>query len=408
MDLDQLDEELRKVSKLPAAAKTNIMDFDKYMVRVENLSVRRRLFYIIKLRKLQEEVGIFPLTSESVLEAMEWVRKPDRNYKEWTVIGYQTTLAKIWRFNHRNEPDGDRLTGDLRQALKKRKPQDQLSPDQLVERQEIKALLEHSNTRDRAILSLLYSSGIRHGELLYLRNKDLKHDRYGAVVDVPKEGKTGKRTVRITGEFLPYIMEWERQHPNRNNGDAWLFCGLEGENYGKQLKYSTIYKSIRLAAQRAGITKRIYPHLLRHTRASYLATKLPNAPLEKQMGWVHGSAMTNTYLHLKDKEVDNAVLLADGYKPENQEEETKHTGIRSCPMCMEKNNHEARFCWKCGYQFAMKFEEAMDYQPLSEMAAKHMEKLSAEFDAIVKREVDKKLQGLLSKINIPNHKKPKP
>ena len=57
----------------------------------------------------------------------------------------------------------------------------------------------------------------------------------------------------------------------------------------------------------------------------------------------------------------------------SHEEEPKHTGIRSCPICMEKNNHEARFSWKCGYQFPTKLEEEIDYEPVSEMAAKRME-----------------------------------
>ncbi len=45
-----------------------------------------------------------------------------------------------------------------------------------------------------------------------------------------------------------------------------------------------------------------------------LASKVAEAPLESQMGWVHGSRQTRTYIHLSMRDHDNAILKAYGIK----------------------------------------------------------------------------------------------
>ena len=77
--------------------------------------------------------------------------------------------------------------------------------------------------------------------------------------------------------------------PDRLNRAAWLFCGVSEGTSGEQLAKSDVYSILRKTKKRAGITKKIYPHLFRHTRATILASKVAEAPLESQMDWVHGS-----------------------------------------------------------------------------------------------------------------------
>lgn len=63
------------------------------------------------------------------------------------------------------------------------------------------------NPRDRTLFSLLYDSGYRIGELMTLKNKDLDFDQYGAVSSVA--GKTGYRKVRVVGNSISYLREWQ-------------------------------------------------------------------------------------------------------------------------------------------------------------------------------------------------------
>ena len=102
---------------------------------------------------------------------------------------------------------------------------------------------------------------------------------------------------------------------------------------------------IKKVLKRAGITRRIYPHLFRHTRATLLSTNLKEPLLEKTMGWVHGSRMTQTYVHLTDADLDNAILRSHGIKPPETSPELPHP--KECPRCGEPNASDARYCRKC-------------------------------------------------------------
>ena len=65
------------------------------------------------------------------------------------------------------------------------------------------------------------------------------------------------------------------------------------------------------------------------------------------MGWVHGSRMTQTYVHLSGRDQDNAILKAYGIQVKDEKPiESQRPSL--CPRCKEPNDPKARFCWKCG------------------------------------------------------------
>ncbi len=172
-----------------------------------------------------------------------------------------------------------------------------MKPDNMIIEEEVKELVNVlKNARDRALIYALYDSGCRIGELLTLRNKHIKFDEYGAMLSFT--GKTGYREVRVIGNSISYLREWQNLHPFRNEGNAWFFFGIESENKGKKLEHANVYKFLRKGLKEANIERRIYPHLFRHTRATILASRVTEAPLENQMGWVHRSKMTSIILDL--------------------------------------------------------------------------------------------------------------
>jgi hypothetical protein len=65
-------------------------------------------------------------------------------------------------------------------------------------------------------------------------------------------------------------------------------------------------------AKKAGINKRIHPHLFRHSRATYMANFLTEAQMNAYFGWVQGSSMPSIYVHLPGCDIDDAVLKANG------------------------------------------------------------------------------------------------
>jgi len=121
--------------------------------------------------------------------------------------------------------------------------------------------------RERAMLELLYATGIRRAELAHLEVGDIDVDR--AVVFV-REGKGGKDRVLPLGERA---LHWLRQYLERgrpqlawNAHDKTLFLGTEG----RPLTLAWLSRIVALAVERAELGKHGGPHLLRHTMATLM------------------------------------------------------------------------------------------------------------------------------------------
>ena len=355
--MKDLERELEKISKMKNSKV--MLNFLKD-IKLRGKSERRQLFYAIKLRLLEENVGIIPLDDEKVGKAMEWVRSKD--YENWTIMGYQITLKHFARFCKVN------LSDDTMNYLKIKKDKNhKLKPTDLITPQDMDRIITNSvNLRDKALFAMLYDSGLRHGEVLNLKLKDILFDKYGYIITVPEEGKTGTRSVRVFGEEMSYplLRQWIRDHPKPTDENAYLFCKIEREREGNQLSYLDLNRILNDTLKRAGFkkkvrdtttkqgyrwvdVKRIYPHLFRHTRASILSSKVAQRPLEMQMGWVPGSSMLGTYSHLDTEAQDKAILEAYGVVKDDKKILQTNKPVR-CWSCDEANEPKARFCWKCG------------------------------------------------------------
>jgi site-specific recombinase XerD len=73
--------------------------------------------------------------------------------------------------------------------------------------------------------------------------------------------------------------------------------------------------------KKAGLNKRVYTHLLRHTRATELASILTEAQMKELLGWTQSSDMPSVYVHLSGRDVDSAFLKAHGIIPSSEEKE---------------------------------------------------------------------------------------
>jgi integrase/recombinase XerD len=123
-----------------------------------------------------------------------------------------------------------------------------------------------TDLRDRAILELFYSTGMRVSELVGLTVGDLDADaRLVRCV-----GKGNKERLAPVGEpallcIAAYLKRRCRGHQTLGSGDP-LFCG-RGR---RPLSRHHVWRIVRRAAQRANIGQRVTPHTLRHTFATHM------------------------------------------------------------------------------------------------------------------------------------------
>ena len=148
-------------------------------------------------------------------------------------------------------------------------------------------LIKHAeHQRDKAIIALLWDVGARIGEIGNLRIKHIMFDEYGATVNL--KGKTGYRRVRAVWS-IEYLRSWLEVHPEGYNPDAPMWVTLNSkENFLEPLQYAAIRMKLQRIAKKAGINKRIHPHLFRHSRCTFMANYLTEAQMNVYFGWTQG------------------------------------------------------------------------------------------------------------------------
>ena len=115
------------------------------------------------------------------------------------------------------------------------------------------------NLFHRTLLMVLYSTGMRNRELRKLQVKDIDSQSMLIHIRYAKGGRD--RFVPLSPKLLKTLREyWRWMRPK-----TWLFPGtVNGWRADKPLTPKVVWEACRFAAERAGIEKRVYPHLLRY------------------------------------------------------------------------------------------------------------------------------------------------
>jgi site-specific recombinase XerD len=136
-----------------------------------------------------------------------------------------------------------------------------LSTDEL--RQLFKVVAHHP--RHKALLMTLYGAGLRISEALELKPADIDSRRM--LIHV-RGGKGNKdRMVKLSAQLLAALRQSWRSRL-ANDAGIWLFPQVNDPN--RAMESGTAERMVGRAARRAGITKRVTPHTLRHSYATHL------------------------------------------------------------------------------------------------------------------------------------------
>ena len=136
----------------------------------------------------------------------------------------------------------------------------------VLTQEEVQRMIEAaSNLMHRTMIMMLYSTGMRRGELCQLKVSDVDSERKMIRIRVGKGSKD--RDVPLSEKLLETLREyWRWMKPK-----TWLFPGhVRGWRADVPIDEKTVWHACKQAKQRAGITKRVSPHTLRHRYATHL------------------------------------------------------------------------------------------------------------------------------------------
>lgn len=148
--------------------------------------------------------------------------------------------------------------------------------------------------RDRALITVLYSAGVRLGEVCRLTVADVDSARMLLHIRQAKGHKD--RYAPLSPIALDLLRQWWRKTSRLARPSGLLFpCASDPL---RPIHHSTVQRALRLAVRRAGITKRVSPRTLRHSFATHLMEQGMNLRvIQTLLGHAH-TRTTEIYTHV--------------------------------------------------------------------------------------------------------------
>jgi len=255
--------------------KTILNNFSRYLYAQIGLGETTVANYISTMRRVFPVLGTHP-TARAVEQYIADMRKAGKSHAHQV----NTSIAL--------ERYGDFIHVKIHLA-RPRQPKTLVSGT-LSEAEIARFIGSAANLRERAILGLLAYSGLRNKELCCLRVRDLDAGAGALRIYGSKMGKD--RVVVISTACMSLMTEYLKER----GGASTDLMFLTVRNH-HQMQTQDLRKMVRTIAARAGITKRVYPHLVRHSLATNLLTRGAGLlAIKEQLGHVYIET-TMRYIH---------------------------------------------------------------------------------------------------------------
>ena len=165
----------------------------------------------------------------------------------------------------------------------------------VLSKEEVKAILgAHANIKHKAMLSMIYSGGLRSGELLSLQTQHIDSKRNIVLLKNAKGKKD--RIVPLSPKILDLLRDYYKIYTPR----LYLF---EGQKAGEKYDARSLQQILKQALQKAGITKPVTLHWLRHSYATHLLETGTDLRYIQELLGHSSSKTTEIYTHVSTKSI---------------------------------------------------------------------------------------------------------
>lgn len=247
----------------------DIKDFVVYLREVKRTSANTEVSYqrdLLQMASYLREKGITDVSKVTRTSLNSYILHLEKEGKATTTIS--RVLASMKAFFHYELSCG-RIRRDPAELIKAPRVEKKLPTILTVE--EVNCLLAQpggeapKEIRDKAMLELLYATGIRVSELIHLKLEDVNLN----VGFITCRDGVKERTVpfgKVARQSLMDYMERSRKVLLKGNESEWLFTNCSGKPMSRQ----GFWKIIKYYGEKAGIQADITPHTLRHSFAAHL------------------------------------------------------------------------------------------------------------------------------------------
>jgi integrase/recombinase XerD len=280
-----------------ACNKELVADFLTYLASEKGLSKNTLLAYERDLQMLDATLksDFTQITERDIVTFLGQLK--DKGYASSSICRTLVAVKVFFRFLKRERRIQENATAYLDSPKLW-----QLIPE-VMSVEEVERLLKapEANSpvgaRDKAILEVLYSSGLRVSEICSLNLQDLD-DTFVRV-----KGKGGKeRVVPIAPIAVKAVDEYLIHHRKADENQPAIFVTKNG----KRIDRVEIWKRVKYYATKAGIVRKISPHTLRHSFATHLLENGADLRVIQEMLGHASISTTDRYTHISQKHLREA------------------------------------------------------------------------------------------------------
>lgn len=269
---------------LAAEPSADVLEDVRQALILRGYSPRTRKVYLGHLRRFFEWCGDGEMRRPDDSEAQCQAYLVDLVERRRISRSYQNQAVSALRFMCESVLEQPLVAPRIPRPRKERPLPEALSPDEVG-----RILARARNPKHRALLMLLYSAGLRAGEVVRLHPSDLDVDRGLLRVRRGKGGKDrytllAKRAVDAVGIYLD-------AYPS----ERWLFPGSRPERH---LTTRSVQRIVKQAAEAADIAKRVTSHTLRHSFATHLLEGGTNLRVIQELLGHQSARTTQIYTHV--------------------------------------------------------------------------------------------------------------
>ena len=197
----------------------------------------------------------------------------------------------------------------------------------LLTEEDMERILKACSHQKRTILLLLWATGARPSEVLRLRREDISFEeeggrQYALLAFTQTKTEKPREAPLADPEALQALMDYLALASTPEKG--FIFPSPYKSKKGAPLEYQGLWLYLKRAAKEVGLSKRVYPYLFRHTKATMIYDAPPGIR-DRLMGWTGGSMWKN-YTHLATDDVRDWLL------EQSSPSETKEVAVAELPQ----------------------------------------------------------------------------
>lgn len=275
----------------------NLKEYENYLKFEKNYSMNTINSYLSDIKEYQEfkKGDILSSTKEDILAYLKTIK----NLESTTISHKISSLKSFFKYYQKREKIKVNPLANIKSPKIAKKLPTYLTLEEVSKLLDLEIKSPY-DARNKAILELLYSSGIRISELCNMQTSN--YNSYECIIRLI--GKGSKERIIPLGDYAISVLEDYinnyRPKINKKNINS-IFINNRGDAVSRQF----IFKVIKKECLKKGIRKNVSPHTLRHTFATHLLQNGADLRIIQELLGHENISTTQIYTHVSNQELKN-------------------------------------------------------------------------------------------------------